>query len=72
MESTDENEVFLTTAQVAEILGCTRQYVARLRYTGVLSTYRRGATILLDAKEVRAFVTKRNTIVKVREADYHG
>lgn len=72
MESQDDEEVYLTTRQVMGILNCSRQYVSKLRNTGVLSSYRRGNEYLLSAKEIEALISRRNTVIKLKEASNHG
>lgn len=72
MESQDDEEVYLTTRQVMGILNCSRQYVSKLRNTGVLSSYRRGNEYLLSSKEIEALISRRNTVIKLKEASNHG
>lgn len=72
MDTQYDDEVFLTTRQAMEILNCSRQYVSKLRNTGVLSSYRRGNEYLLSAKEVEALVLRKNTIVKLKTGYLHN
>ena len=65
MDTQYDDEVFLTTRQVMEILNCSRQYVSKLRNKGVLSSYRRGNEYLLTAKEVEALISRKKTIIKL-------
>lgn len=72
MDTQDDEEVFLTTRQVMEILGCSRQNVSKLRVSGLLSTYLKGNQHLVSATEVKALLIKRNTVTKIKEATNHG
>lgn len=72
METVDDEEVYLTTKQVMGILDCSRQYVSKLRTSGVLSSYRRGREFLLSAKEVEDMLTKKLIVNKLSGATTHG
>jgi hypothetical protein len=65
MEEQNDEDVYLTTDQVMKILGLSRQSISRLRLTNVLTTYRQGTKYLSSAKEVKALLTQRTTIVKI-------
>ena len=65
MEEQNDEDVYLTTDQVMKILGLSRQSISRLRLTNVLTAYRQGTKYLSSAKEVKALLTQRTTIVKI-------
>jgi hypothetical protein len=68
----DEEEVFLTGAEVSKILGLSSRTLRRLRQAGALDTYYKGvqstthtnARPVYSATNVADFLRLRNTITK--------
>ena len=64
-EEENNEQVFLTGAEVSKILGLSRQSLLKLRKLGTLDTYRQGGTKLMySAANVRDFLSAKNTITK--------
>jgi excisionase family DNA binding protein len=61
-----KDKPYLTTKEAMEILGCSRQYISKLRNTEKISTYRRGNEYLVSSEELNDFLLKKTTIVKIR------
>jgi len=64
-----EDEVFLTSIEVMDLLDISRQTLLRLRKEGKLDTYRKGGLVgtgrlRFSASNVEAFLTKSNTLIK--------
>jgi hypothetical protein len=64
-EEENNEQDFLTGAEVSKILGLSRQSLLKLRKLGTLDTYHQGGKKLLySADNVRAFLSVKNAITK--------
>ena len=61
-----KDKSYLTTREAMDILGCSRQYISKLRNTEKISTYRRGNEYLVSSEELNNLILKKTTIVKTR------
>lgn len=61
-----KDKPYLTTREAMDILGCSRQYISKLRNTEKISTYRRGNEYLVSSEELNNLILKKTTIVKTR------
>ena len=65
IEGENNEQVFLTGAEVSKILGLSRQSLLKLRKLGTLDTYLQGGKKLLySADNVSAFLSLQSAIIK--------
>lgn len=52
------NEQFLTTAQIAKIIGCSRSFIYKILEIGELDYFRFGGAIRVKASDVEAYINR--------------
>lgn len=68
----DEEEVFLTGAELSKILGVSLRTLRRLRQAGALDTYYKGANtrnLVYSSINVAEFLRLKNTITKKQSTE---